>query len=85
MRKAAKQCPKECIPWFIGDLNVNLDSPSEDERGMDIAKEVDAMDVVCTSWIFPVMAPLYAGEMGVADTMPGQVDFIPPRQTTFFA
>mmetsp|Transcript_4235 Transcript_4235/g.9583 ORF Transcript_4235/g.9583 Transcript_4235/m.9583 type:complete len:273 (+) Transcript_4235:12554-13372(+) len=49
VRKAVRECPKECTPWFIGDLNVDLESPPEDERGMDIAEQVDAMDVVCMS------------------------------------
>ena len=49
VRKAVKQCPTGLTPWFIGDLNVDLESPPGDERGMDIAEEVDAMDVVCMS------------------------------------
>ena len=44
---AWQQCPKDCIPVLVGDLNTDLESPSDDERGMAIAEQVDAMDLRC--------------------------------------
>ena len=34
---------------LVGDLNVDLDTILMDERGMVIAKQVDAMDLICTT------------------------------------
>ena len=38
IQKAWDQCPKGCIPLFLGDLNINLESP-RDERDEQIAEE----------------------------------------------
>jgi len=40
IQKAWDQCPKWCIPLFLGDLNINLESP-RDERDEQIAEEGD--------------------------------------------
>ena len=40
IQKAWDQCPKGCIPLFLGDLNINLESP-RDERDEQIAEECD--------------------------------------------
>ena len=45
--KAWQQCPKDCLPMLVGDLNVDLDTIPMDERGMAIAEQVDAMDLTC--------------------------------------
>ena len=38
IQKAWDQCPKGCIPLFLGDLNINLEPPW-DERDEQIAEE----------------------------------------------
>ena len=38
IQNAWDQCPKGCIPLFLGDLNINLESP-RDERDEQIAEE----------------------------------------------
>ena len=50
--KAWQQCPKGCLPMLVGDLNVDLDNTPADERGMTIAEQVDAMDLVCRTCQF---------------------------------
>ena len=45
--KARQQCLKGCLPILVGGLNVDLESPLGDERGMAINEQVDVMDLVC--------------------------------------
>ena len=49
VQKAWLQCPSHCTPMLVGDLNVDLESPPGDERGVAIADQVDAMDLRCMS------------------------------------
>ena len=46
IRRAYKRCPKGFKPILMGDLNINLESP-RDERDMEIAEQVDWMDLGC--------------------------------------
>ena len=39
--------PKRLLAYACGDLDVDLESPPGDERGMAIAMQVDTMDLVC--------------------------------------
>ena len=48
IQKAWDQCPKGCIPLFLGDLNINLESP-RDERDEQIAEECDFWELEDTS------------------------------------
>ncbi len=45
VEQAWMACPKGCLPIVLGDLNINLTAP-RDEQDETIAKQVDTMNLV---------------------------------------